>query len=465
MPRTLGMAGSRRKAAEQLSIIQQWRGTVGFAKRKALPISTALLVLSVALVVAVVPTAGAAPPPVFYVAPTGSDSAGNGTISSPFATISHAVARATSGSTVIVEPGTYREMVLVATKITLISQSSQPSNTIIDATGLPVGIAILGSAAAGTVIEGFTVQNANNEGIYVQDSSNVIIENNVASNNGLNVIKGLGEVKAIELTGTSDSTVAGNNVEWNKFGGRGVADDGPNNPSMNATAVPSAGFPVSKALPANGNVISGNLVANNRPHHCAIVVSASNAGMGVWNNIVSGNTVVDDQSGIIVAADTPNTFAVNNTVIGNQILNLGEAGVVVHSNAPGDVVKDNSIVGNLISYSGSGPKMAGILVGGEDMDAAVAVQNTLISGNTFHDEYVGIQIVNAKQTLVGGNTMDSTVKLPVNGTVTTISSPSATPVTSTGIPLLALPTAIGTLIVGLIAGMIVSPFHKRRETV
>jgi parallel beta-helix repeat protein len=109
--------------------------------------------------------------------------------------------------------------------------------------------------------------------------------------------------------------------------------------------------------------------------------------------------------------------------------------------------------------------MAGILVGGEDMDAAVAVQNTLISGNTFHDEYVGIQIVNAKQTLVGGNTMDSTVKLPVNGTVTTISSPSATPVTSTGIPLLALPTAIGTLIVGLIAGMIVSPFHKRRETV
>ena len=140
------MSTPRKKAAEQFNMIQQYRGTVGFAKRKALPVSTALLLMiSVALVIAVVPAAGATP--VFYVAPTGSDSAGDGTISSPFATISHAVARATSGSTVIVEPGTYREMVLVTTKITLLSQSSQPSSTIVDATGKPVGIAVIGSDA------------------------------------------------------------------------------------------------------------------------------------------------------------------------------------------------------------------------------------------------------------------------------------------------------------------------------
>jgi parallel beta-helix repeat protein len=461
--RTLGVADPRRQEAEQLSIIQQWRGTVGCAKRKALPILTALLlVLSVALVVTVVPIMGAAPLPVFYVAPTGSDSAGNGTISSPFATISHAVAGATSGSTVIVEPGIYREMVLVTTQITLVSQSSQPSTTIVDATGKPVGIVVQGSGAAGTVIQGFTVENAENEGIYVQDSSNVIVENNVVNHNGLNVIKGLGEIKGIQLTGTSDSTVAGNTVADNLYGGIGVTDDGPINPSWNSTAAPGAGIPAGSANPGNGNTISGNIVARNRPNHCAIVVSAYNQGEGVANNIVSNNLVVDNQNGVIVAADTPNTSATNNTIISNNILNNGEGGVIIHSNAPGDVVTGNAIINNVFNANGYAPGLVGIVMGGE---GPVAVQSTTITGNTFQNEVTGIQIVNAKQTLVGGNVMEATVQLPVNGTVTIINVPSATAVTSTGIASLALPTAIGTLIVGLIAGMIVSPFHKRRETV
>jgi parallel beta-helix repeat protein len=457
------MADSQGRAAEKSTTIQQWRCSVGFAKRKALPISTALLLmLSAALAIAVVPTTSAAPPPVFYVATTGSNSAGNGTISSPFATISHAVARATSGSTVIVEPGTYREMVLVATKITLVSQSSQPSSTIVDATGKPAGIAVIGTGAAGTVIQGFTVENAANEGIYVQDSSNVIVENNVVNHNALNVIKGLGEIKGIQLTGTSDSTVAGNTVVDNLYGGIGVADDGPIDPSWNSTAVPSAGIPAGSANPGNGNTISGNIVAHNRPNHCAIVISSYNQGEGVANNIVSNNLVVDNQNGVIVAADTPNTSAVNNTIISNNILNNGEGGVVVHSNAPGDVVTGNAIINNVFTANGYAPGLVGIIVGGE---GPVAVQNTMITGNTFQNEATGIHIVNAKQTLVGGNVMEATVKLPVNGTVTTISVPSAAAVPSSGISLLALPTAIGTLIVGLIAGMIVNPFHKRRETV
>ena len=463
MPRTLHMASPRKKPAEQLDMIQQWRGAVDFAKRKALPISTALLlVLSVALVIAVVPAAGATPPPVFYVASTGSDSAGNGTISSPFATISHAVARATSGSTVIVKPGTYREMVLVTTKITLVSQSSQPSSTTVDATGKPAGIVVIGSGATGTVIQGFTVENANNEGIYVQDSSNVIVENNVVNHNVLNVTKGLGEIKGIQLTGTSDSTVAGNTVIDNLYGGIGITDDGPINPSWNSTAVPGAGIPAGSANPGNGNTISGNTVARNRPNHCAIVVSAYNPGEGVANNIVSNNLVVDNQNGIIVAADTPNTSATNNTVISNNILNNGEGGVIIHSNAPGDVVTGNAIINNVFTANGFAPNLVGIVMGGE---GPVAVQSSTITGNTFQNEVTGIQIVNAKQTFVGGNVMGATVTLPINGTVTTINIPSATPATSTGIPLMALPTAIGTLIVGLIAGMIVNPFHKRQETV
>jgi len=428
-----------------------------------------LVVLSVGLVIPIVSMASAASttPPVLYVSPSGSDLTGNGSIASPYATISNAVVHASSGSTVLVEPGTYTEMVVVTVKLTIVSQSSQPSGTIVDATGKPIAIAILGSSAAGTIVEGLTTENANNEGIYVQDSSNVMIENNFVNNNGLNIIKGLGEVKAIQLTGTSDSTVAGNSVVGNQYGGIGVTDDGPINPSFNSTAVPSASIPPGSANSGNGNLISGNLVEHNRPNHCSIVISAYNQGQGVKNNIVSNNVVVDNEAGIIVAADTPNTSAVNNTVINNNILNNGEGGVVVHSNAPGDVVTGNAIIGNVISANGP-PTLLGIIVGGE---GPVAVQSTTISGNTFQNEGVGIQVVNAKQTFAGGNIMEPTVRLPVNGTVTPIAvtaptSGQAAPTTTIpqsggGVTFsLALLVAIGTLIVGLVAGMIVRPIRE-----
>ncbi len=386
----------------------------------------AMLSLSGLLVVPLAPMVHAAttPSPI-YVSTAGSDATGTGSATSPFATISHAVSLAVSGQTVIVGPGTYYETVLITKSLTLMSQSSQPSNTVIDATGQPVGIAVIGSASAGTVIQGFTVMNANNEGIFVQNSAYVMVENNFVSHNALNILPGLGESKGIQFTGTSDSTMAGNTVVFNQYGGVGVTDDGPTDASWNATAAPTSGIPAGTASPGNANLISGNVIADNQPNHCAIVISAYDPGEGVANNVVSGNTVVDNENGIIVAADSPNTAAINNTVINNNILNNGEGGVIVHSNAPGDVVTGNSIVNNVISGNGGLPDdqvesaLVGVIIGGE---GPVAAQGTTISGNTFQNEGVGIQIVNGENTLVGGNTMEATVNLAVNGTVTALPS-------------------------------------------
>jgi len=457
-----------------------------------LPATVFVLLFLLASLVLVAPVAQAAAPVVIYVGPQGSDSTGTGSAASPYATISHALTTAPSGSTVMVEPGSYtNELVVVTTHVTLRALSSQPYNTIIDATGMPNGIVVAGAAAAGTIIEGFTVENANNHGIYVQDSSGVILENNVVANNGANVIPGLGEDKAIQITGVSNSTIAGNTVITNFYGGIGVADDGPIAPSWNNTAVPNAGIPAQLTLPADGNLISGNLIYANRPNHCAIVVSAYNQGEGVKNNIMSGNLVVDNQNGIIIAADTPNTDASYNTVINNNILNNGEGGVVVHSNAPGDVVVGNLITGNVFTANGYLPTLEGVIIGGE---GPVPVQNTTLSNNVFQNEVVGIQIVNAKGTAVGGNTMEATVKTPVNGTVTNIGTSTgpatvqtttasvtvtATPtavitVTAPAAPAgnstvgglsftIALVTAVGTLIVGLIIGIVVRPLVIERQ--
>ena len=439
----------------------------------------------------------ASPPSPFYVSTTGSDTTGTGSIGSPFATISHAVSAAVSGQTVIVEPGTYKEMVLVTKQLTLTSETLQPSSTTVDATGQPVGIAVIGPNSNGTVVEGFTVTGANNEGIFVQDSFNVVVDNNVVSGNAFNVVAGLGEVKGIQLTGTSDSTVAGNTVVGNGYGGIGVTDDGPVDASWNATAAPTSGIPAGTANPGNSNFISGNLVENNHPNHCAIVLSSYDPNEGVSNNVISGNTVVDNQNGVIVAADTPNTIAINNSVIYNNILNNGEGGVIVHSNAPGDVVTGNSIMYNTFSANGYLPTLEGVIIGGE---GTVPVTDTTIVGNVFQNEAIAVQIVLGTNTMVGGNIIGATVKLAYNGTVTQISTPSSgstatatvtqtvsatvsATVTQTSVSTeistvssnataaststtggltfsLALITAVGTLIVGLIVGMVVRPIRE-----
>jgi parallel beta-helix repeat protein len=325
--------------------------------------------------------------------------------------------------TVLIGPGTYNEAVVFGIPLKLMSESGQPANTIVNASGLANGIAAVNATSAGSVIEGFTVESANNHGIFVQDSSNVRVENNVASNNGLKVQGGLGEDKAIQLTGTSNSIVAGNTVVGNLYGGIGIADDGPVDPSWNATGTqgPGSGIPAGSANPGNNDLISGNSVTNNRPNHCAIVVSSYDQNEGVSNNILSGNVVVDNQNGVIIAADLPNTIAVNNTVIGNQILGNGEGGVVVHSNAAGDVVKGNSIMNNVFDSNGYPPTLEGIIVGGDDK--VVPAQNTLIMDNTFEEEAIGIDVLCATcatNTTVGGNIFEASVTTPTNGTVTTI---------------------------------------------
>ena len=102
-----------------------------------------------------------------------------------FATIGAAVSAASSGDTIRVAQGIYKEDVIIGKSLSLVGKNS--ANTVIDATGLANGVYIDGLDHAGlsnVVVTGFTVENANYEGILITDASLVTIQgNHVTSNN------------------------------------------------------------------------------------------------------------------------------------------------------------------------------------------------------------------------------------------------------------------------------------------
>src|SRR6266566_1033964 len=84
--------------------------------------------------------------------------------------------QATAGDTISVASGTYAESVSVTKTLTLIGHDAT-----IDAAGQsspPNGVVISGASAAGTVLSGFTVENAGLEGIFAVQTTNITIADN-----------------------------------------------------------------------------------------------------------------------------------------------------------------------------------------------------------------------------------------------------------------------------------------------
>ena len=146
-------------------------------------------------------------------------------------TISAAVAAASPGDVIQVSQGTYKEAVVITKTLSLVAASG--SHPTIDATGLPNGIFVNGFTTApplgisNVLVSGFTVENANFEGILVVSGSNVTITGNHVLNNNkaLDIDNGTcpgippfetnegddcGE--GIHLMGSNHSSVVGNDV-------------------------------------------------------------------------------------------------------------------------------------------------------------------------------------------------------------------------------------------------------------
>jgi hypothetical protein len=327
-----------------------------------------------------------------------------------FDSIGDAVAAAKPGGTIIVGPGTYKEDVVIGQSVSLIGAGS--GRTIIDATGLPNAIYIDGLDNPGlhsVTVTGFTLANANYEGLLVTNAFNVTVKGNVVTGN--NTLLDIdtdtcpgqppfetGEDfdcgEGIHIMGVSYSTFS-NNVSANNSGGFLISDD---------------------TGETHDNLITGNIIKDN-PFDCGITLASHGPGPGssaehngIIHNIVSGNQsthngyqVPGAGAGVGIFSDGSGIGHVHgNIIINNLLTNNGLPGVAFHSHVgpnfglPADDLNGNYILNNRISGNGAdtddtatpGPTGINISSG----FGGTPITGNVISGNVIDDEAVDVAV-------------------------------------------------------------------------
>lgn len=342
-------------------------------------------------------------------------------------TIGAAVTAAAAGDSVEVAAGTYKESVVIGKSLSLFG--SNPSTTIIDATALGTGIYVDGldnPKLSGVMISGFTVQNANFEGIVVTSASGVtIMGNTVTGNNKGLMVAAAGNTcpniaawetsedddcgEGIHLSGTTGATVLNNNVIANAGGILLTDETGPN----------------------TGNLITGNTVTNNAldcgitlASHVPASSTGATAAFGVFGNAVianqaSQNGLLGEGAGVGIFASAPGTKAYSNLVANNVINGNGIPGVSIHGHTPGQVLDGNMILANTLSGNGADlfdsatPGTAGI-----NIYSVSPVAGTVVAGNTISNEKIGVAWNSPGAARVQNNVLGATIGVYNLGTGT-----------------------------------------------
>jgi parallel beta-helix repeat protein len=268
------------------------------------------------------------------------------------------------------------------------------NSTFIDATGLANGVYVDGldnSGLANVSVSGFTVENANFEGILITNTSFVTVFNTHVTNNdksldistltcpgipSFETAEGFDCGEGIHLLGADHNTIS-NNIVDNNGGGILISDD---------TAA------------AHDNLISGNTVDNN-PYDCGITLAShpaynADTPYGVFHNTIGGNEsysnglAVNEGAGVGIFDSVPGAANYGNIVVKNHLHNNGLPGVAMHSHTPGQNLNDNVIVGNIIHDNAADtddaatPGTTGINVFGVS-----PITGTVIAQNTIKNEH------------------------------------------------------------------------------
>jgi hypothetical protein len=365
-----------------------------------------------------------------FVASGGTDSGHCRTPAHACATIGYALGQASAGARVLVGPGTYTESAnpggqasLIGPGLTGLTLSGR--RAVIDATGEPNGIV---DQANHTTISGFTVLNAQLEGILVEPAPSlwpstptagaanlfgVTVEHNAVQHNDQAYDTTASNPFAACLSSPTDSDDCGEGIHllattYSRVIGNRVADN------VGGILLSDGGLPTATGGPTSIGPAAHNLIALNTstgnafdcgitlPSHDprAVATAGADAGTpqprlaGVYDNLVVGNVSKDNGgAGLLDATPYPGTGAYDNTFVRNVVSGNGEGGFQLHSHAPLQDVNGNKVLFNYFGTNNTaGDTDSGDLqtTGVILFSAVVPVTGTLVFGNVIAHNTYGI---------------------------------------------------------------------------
>ena len=293
-----------------------------------------------------------AAPPIsadYYVDNTdvGCTDSGAGSLAAPFCTIGKAASLLTAGQTVRVLAGTYAETVNGPNSGTAgypITYSAAPGVTV-TGNGTSSGNAFRMSAKSYIVIDGFTITDTVDYGIYAATSNHITISNNHVSSAG-GPVSGSTRM-GIFFTNTDDSTITGNTTDHNSQDGIRLTGG------------------------SAGNLVSDNVSFANAEEWERNATGIQVTGAGSDNNTLIHNiTYANEDSGLQFYAGAQDNLAIGNLTYGN-----GDHGIDNNA-APGNTIVGNTVQGNVtagINLEGSSSPGSG----GATLANNIAVDNGL----------------------------------------------------------------------------------------
>ncbi len=287
----------------------------------------------------------------YYVATTGTDAPGCGTIASPCRTIQYASGLVSAGDTVLINPGTYTGGITVdigGTASEPITFRANGAGVVINGSGGERDAFFI-TGADYIVVEGLTIQNATRAGMRIDASHHVTVRGCTFANNGtwglftdfsdyttVENCESYGAVDqhGIYISNSSDyPTIRGNRLHHNRGCGLHMNGD----ISMGGDGIISHALVENNIIYENGvgggsginmdgvtySIVRNNLLYDN--HASGISLYQIDGGSGSHDNRVLNNTILmasDGRWGInIPEAEAPPAVNNNNQLFNNIIYN------------------------------------------------------------------------------------------------------------------------------------------------